>query len=143
MRPSLGSVGDVYADAMVASWFATLECELLARRRFMPQAEARLAMFMYIEGFYNLRRRRSALGYLSPMSFERAHAGEAWSPSVTKSAAVLAAVKDKPSRTAKWPSLTAAPRDGLHYVGAGTEGWAPQGPNKRMAPRQKRKSTPP
>src|SRR5437764_4241208 len=69
VRPSLGSVGDAYDNAMCESFFATLECELLARRRFASQAEARLAVFDFIEGFYNPHRRHSALDYLSPMEY--------------------------------------------------------------------------
>ena len=71
VRPSMGSVGDCYDNAMCESFFATLECELLDRRRFAAQAEARLAVFEFIEGWYNPHRRHSALGYLSPVNFER------------------------------------------------------------------------
>jgi hypothetical protein len=53
------------------SFFATLQCELLDRRRFKPQAEARMALFEFIEGFYNPHRRHSSIGYLSPIDFER------------------------------------------------------------------------
>ena len=67
----MGSVGDAYDNAMAESFFATLECELLDRRRFKTQAEARNAVFEFIEGFYNPRRRHSSLGYLSPVEFER------------------------------------------------------------------------
>jgi hypothetical protein len=49
------------------------ECELLDRHRFRTQVEARLAVFDFIEGWYNPRRRHSALDYLSPMMFERTH----------------------------------------------------------------------
>ena len=56
VRPSMGSVGDAYDNAMAESFFATLECELLDRRRFRTQAEARMAVFEFIEGFYNPRR---------------------------------------------------------------------------------------
>ncbi len=70
VRPSMGSVGDAYDNAMCESFFATLECELLARRRFATQAEARMAVFDFVEGFYNSRRRHSALGYLSPLDYE-------------------------------------------------------------------------
>ena len=101
VRPSMGSVGDAYDNAMAESFFATLECELLARRRFRTQAEARMATFAFIEGFYNPRRRHSALGLVSPMAFERAHAGGVSSPGVANSAAVLATIKDKPSRAAE------------------------------------------
>jgi putative transposase len=71
VRPSMGSVGDCFDNAMCESFFATLECELLSRCKFMTRAEAQLAVFDYIEGWYNSRRRHSALGYLSPAEFER------------------------------------------------------------------------
>ena len=67
----MGSVGDAYDNAMCESFFATLECELLARHRFPTRSAARLALFDYIEGFYNTHRRHSALGYLSPAAYER------------------------------------------------------------------------
>jgi putative transposase len=67
----MGSVGDAYDNAMCESFFATLECELLDRQRFRTQVDARLAVFDFIEGWYNPRRRHSALAYLSPMIFER------------------------------------------------------------------------
>ncbi len=70
VRPSMGSVGDACDNAMAESFFSTLECELLARRRFASQAEARMACFSYIEGFYNPVRLHSALGYRSPITYE-------------------------------------------------------------------------
>jgi putative transposase len=69
--PSVGSIGDAYDNAMAESFFATLECELLDRRCFHIQAEAKLAVFEFIEGFYNPRRRHSSLGYRSPIRFEQ------------------------------------------------------------------------
>ena len=71
VRTSMGSVGDCYDNAMCESFNATLECELLARRRFKSHREAGLAVFEFIEGWYNPCRRHSALGMLSPMQFER------------------------------------------------------------------------
>ena len=71
VRPSMGSVGDAYDNAMCESFFASLECELLARRRFASQAEARMAVFSFIEGFYNPLRLHSALGYRSPVAYEK------------------------------------------------------------------------
>jgi putative transposase len=77
IRPSMGSVGDAYDNAMCESFFATLECELLDRRSLKNQAEARMAVFEFIEGWYNPHRRHSALGYLSPVRFEREAASRA------------------------------------------------------------------
>lgn len=74
--PSVGSIGDAYDNAMAESFFATLECELLDRRCFRTHSEAKLAVFEYLEGFYNPRRRHSSLGYRSPVQFERESAGE-------------------------------------------------------------------
>jgi len=71
VRPSMGSVGDAYDNALCESFFATLECELLDRTRFKTQIEARLAVFEFIEGWYNPHRRHSALNYLSPLNYER------------------------------------------------------------------------
>ncbi len=68
---SMGSIGDCYDNAMCESFNATLECELLAQHRFKTQREASLAVFDFIEGWYNPHRRHSALGYLSPNQFER------------------------------------------------------------------------
>ncbi len=73
VRPSTGSVGDAYDNAMCESFFATLECELLDRHRFRSHTEARMAVFHFIEGFYNPSRRHSAQGYLSPIDYERKH----------------------------------------------------------------------
>ena len=73
VRPSMGTVGDAYDNAMAESFFATLECELIDRRSWQTKTEARLALFSYIEGWYNPRRRHSALGQTSPANFERKH----------------------------------------------------------------------
>jgi putative transposase len=74
VRPSMGCVGDCYDNALAESFFATLECELLERSRFRSQAEARMAVFDFIEGFYNTHRRHSGLGRISPLEFERRYA---------------------------------------------------------------------
>lgn len=74
VRPSMGSVGDAYDNAMAESCFASLECELLDRRTFRTKIEARLAVFTWIEGWYNPRRRHSALGRIAPAEFERRNA---------------------------------------------------------------------
>ena len=98
VRPSMGSVGDAYDNAMAESFFATLECELLARSQFKTQAEARNAVFDFIEGFYNPQRRHSSLGYVSPVTFERQHRACAAPPGALHPAAVLGTLKAKPSR---------------------------------------------
>ena len=73
VRPSMGTVGDAYDNAMAESFFATLECELIDRRSWPTKTEARMALFTYIEGWYNPRRRHSALGQMSPANFESKH----------------------------------------------------------------------
>lgn len=81
VRPSMGSVGDCYDNAMCESFFGRLECELLARVHFVTRAEARLGLFEYIEGWYNPHRRHSGLDYLSPIQYERRHQTEVTAPS--------------------------------------------------------------
>ena len=73
IRPSVGSVGDCYDNAMCESFFASLECELLERTSFETKSQAKMELFTFIEGFYNPRRRHSALGYLAPVEFERVY----------------------------------------------------------------------
>ncbi|MFT7624362.1 MAG: putative transposase [Myxococcota bacterium] len=72
VRPSTGSVGDCYDNAMCESFFATLECELLDRTTFRTHHEATMAIFSFIESFYNPWRRHSGIGYLSPDRFKAA-----------------------------------------------------------------------
>lgn len=74
IRPSMGSVGDCFDNAMCESFFATLECELLDRTSFRTPAEARPVVFQFIEGWYNPHRRHSAIDYLSPNRYEALHA---------------------------------------------------------------------
>lgn len=81
VRPSMGSVGDCYDNALCESFFATLECELIDRERFETRAEARMAVFDFIEGWYNPHRRHSALDYQSPMTYEKKHLLEVAAPS--------------------------------------------------------------
>jgi putative transposase len=93
VRPSMGSVGDAYDNAMAESFFATLECELIDRRRFRSPAEAEPVVFAWIEGWYNTRRRHSSLGYRSPSEFERLHAEAHSAVPVGTSAASAEAAK--------------------------------------------------
>ncbi len=71
VRPSMGSIGDCFDNALCESFFATLECELIDRETFRTRMEARLRIFEYIEGWYNTHRRHSALDYSSPIEYER------------------------------------------------------------------------
>ena len=106
VRPSMGSVGDAYDNAMCESFFATLECELLDRSRFETPAAARLAIFDFIEGFYNTHRRHSRLGYLSPLAFERAaHAVEA-AGAVDAKHASISSLENAPNAFSTAPTAT-------------------------------------
>ena len=67
----MGSVGDCFDNAMAESFFATLECEMLERSVFENRNMARMAIFDYLERFYNPTRRHSSVGNLSPLEFER------------------------------------------------------------------------
>ena len=77
VRPSMGSVGDCYDNALCESFFATLECELLDRFTFPTPLNARAAVFDFIEGWYNTQRRHAALAYDSPLHFEQRHRPQA------------------------------------------------------------------
>jgi hypothetical protein len=124
----------VVGNAMCESFFATLECEMLAHCRFKTRAEARSAVFAFIEGFYNPRRRHSSIGYLSPIDYERRHHAlggrsrptSAWRRARDRQGQALRAAP-------RGPSLTAAARDGRTIVRVGTEEWLRRGPNQRMA----------
>lgn len=63
--------GNCSDNAMVETFFKTLKSELVWRAAFQTRAKAAVALARYIDGFYNLRRRHSALGYTSPFQFER------------------------------------------------------------------------
>jgi putative transposase len=71
---SMGSVGDCFDNAVCETFHATLKKERIDRQSWPTRAAARTAIFSYIEGWYNPRRRHSTLGYLSPVEFERHHA---------------------------------------------------------------------
>ena len=74
VRPSMGSIGDCYDNALCESFFATLECELLDRYKFRSRDQAGRAVFEFIEGWYNPHRRHSSIGYASPVRYEMEHA---------------------------------------------------------------------
>lgn len=77
VRPSMGSVGDCFDNALCESFFATLECERIDRRTYRTHEEARRDLFRFLEGWYNPHRRHSSLGQISPAEFERRHEARA------------------------------------------------------------------
>lgn len=72
LMPSFGSVGDAFDNAMMESFWSTMQIELLDRKRWKTRVELSNAIFEFIEVFYNRRRRHSQLGYISPIEFEHA-----------------------------------------------------------------------
>jgi putative transposase len=70
--PSKGRAGSALDNAISESFVASLKCELLYGHRFPSREAARIAIFDYIEGFYNRVRRHSSLDYLSPDDYEQA-----------------------------------------------------------------------
>lgn len=74
--PSMGSVADPYDNALAESFVATLKRELLDRRPWPTREEVRTAIFEFVEVFYNRQRIHSALGYLSPVDYERSTMGD-------------------------------------------------------------------
>ena len=102
VRPSMGSVGDCYDNALAESFFATLECELIDRSTWRTHGEARQALFEYIEGWYNPRRRHSSIDYLSPMQYEQRYAMHA----TARSNDVELATVEHPSRSPDQPTST-------------------------------------
>ncbi|NJC70034.1 transposase [Planosporangium thailandense] len=70
---SVGRTGQCWDNALAESFFATIKRELINTRAWPTRTGAHRAIFEYIESWYNLRRRHSALGYLSPASYETVH----------------------------------------------------------------------
>ena len=70
----MGAVGDALDNAVAESFFATLQVELLDRRRWETRAQLATAIFEYIEAFFNRQRIHSTLGYLSPAEYEEVYA---------------------------------------------------------------------
>ena len=73
----MGRVGSAYDNAMMESFFGTLQRELLDRRQWATRKELASAIFEWIEAWYNPRRRHTALGYLSPVDYERLYTATA------------------------------------------------------------------
>ena len=75
MRASMSRKGDCLDNAPMESFFSSLKTELVHRTRFRTRAEARAALFEYIEVFYNRQRLHSSLGYRTPIEAQRRHDG--------------------------------------------------------------------
>ena len=84
----MGSVGDCYDNAVCETFHASIKKERIYRRSWPTRTEARAAVFEYIEGWYNPRRRHSTLGYLSPAEFERQHVAHALKDPISRSASI-------------------------------------------------------
>lgn len=72
LMPSFGSVGDAFDNAMMESFWSSMQIELLDRKRWKTRLELTNAIFDYVEVFYNRQRRHSSLDYVSPVEFELA-----------------------------------------------------------------------
>ena len=70
---SMSKKGNPYDNAMAENFFCCIKCERLYLEKYARRHDAQLAIFSYIEGFYNTRRRHSALGYVSPQEFYLAY----------------------------------------------------------------------
>src|SRR4029450_9425222 len=74
LLPSMGTVGDAYDNAVIESFWARMQTELLDRQRWKTRVELANAIFEYLEIFHNRQRRHSALGWRTPVEFEKLHA---------------------------------------------------------------------
>jgi len=70
LMPSFGSVGDGLDNAMMESFWSSMQIELLNRKKWKTRVELANAIFEYIEIFHNRQRRHSALGYRTPIEYE-------------------------------------------------------------------------
>ena len=70
LRPSMSGKGNCYDNASVETFFKTIKAELIGRHSWQTRRQAETAIFHYINGFYNARRRHSYLGGTSPLAFE-------------------------------------------------------------------------
>ncbi|WP_328829205.1 IS3 family transposase [Streptomyces ureilyticus] len=73
VQASMGSVGDSFDNALAENLWMLIKTECIRGRVFATRAEVNLALFEYIDGFYNPRRIQKRLGYLSPIEFEEKH----------------------------------------------------------------------
>jgi transposase InsO family protein len=102
VQPSMGTVGDAYDNAMCESFFGTLEAELLMREHFATHEQARTRIFWFLEGWYNVRRLHSSIGYCSPLEFENLHSKNAMSSPRGLSTAGQRHGRDRRPATRPW-----------------------------------------
>ncbi|WP_432190672.1 IS3 family transposase [Streptomyces sp. Tue6028] len=76
IEASMGSVGDSFDNALAENLWSTIKTECIRGRVFATRAQANLALFEYLDGFYNPRRIQKRLGYLSPIEYEEKHYAE-------------------------------------------------------------------
>jgi len=74
LLPSMGTIGDAYDNAVIESFWARMQTELLDRQRWRTRLELANAIFEYLEIFHNRQRRHSTLGWRTPVEFEKLHA---------------------------------------------------------------------
>ena len=70
-KASMSGKGNCYENAAIETFFKTIKAELIWRRTWKTRRQAETAIFQYINGFYNPRRKHSTLGWKSPVAFER------------------------------------------------------------------------
>ena len=140
------SVGDTDDNAMAESFFATLECELLAAAGSKRKPRRAMPSSSFIEGFYNNALSAFVGSDWMHQSSSSGGAGRVRLPPRTPSCYCARSRQGQALRgRAKCATLTAPARDGVSNVRAGTEGWAQQGPNERMGPsrrKSRRRRTP-
>jgi putative transposase len=97
--------GNCWDNAVAESFFATVKVELAHEASWATRGQARGEVFEYIEQFYNGQRRHSALGYLSPLTFERRWATEGGTTAVAASPAIAGGSSEK-ARSVEAPGST-------------------------------------
>jgi len=116
---SMGSVGDCYDNAVCETFHATIKKEKIHRRSWPTRAAARAAVFEYIEGWYNPRRRHSTLAYLPPIEFEAQHAGQA-QPAIEASISANRSVASTWPKAADGVTTRLVSTDGVDFAADGS-----------------------
>jgi len=110
IKPSMGTVGDSYDNALAENMWSTIKTECVRRQDFATRAEAEMALFRYIDGFYNTTRIQKGLGWRSPDEFETAHhAGNLTDQDYTRLAEAAASRRARRERRRKENPIPATP----------------------------------